>query len=162
MSGWSALFVGTFAYWLPLMIGVAVGMFCVFAGSRMRRKKPEPPPPQPQVISTYDPFIQGSALENRKSLRRSGNPVPVMYAPTDDRQIVKQALVLDRSLGGLRLGAEEKVAPGTRLAVLPASATESTPWIEVDVLRVEQVEDCWELHCQFTKTPQWSILLMFG
>ncbi len=162
MSWWSALFVGSLVYWLPLAIGVGVGMFCVYAGNRMRRKQPESVPPQPQVISAYDPFVHGSALEHRKSLRRSGNPVPVLYAPAADRQTVKQALVLDRSLGGLRLGAEEKVKPGTRLAVLPASATESTPWIEVDVLRAEQVEDCWELHCQFTKTPQWSILLMFG
>ena len=73
-----------------------------------------------------------------------------------------RALVLDRSVGGLRLAAEEDVAAGTRLVVLPANAPELTPWIEIEVRGSNLVDDSWELRCQFVKTPQWSILLLFG
>ena len=46
--------------------------------------------------------------------------------------------------------------------MLPTNASEQVPWIEIEVRTCRLVEDSWELGCQFVKTPQWSILLLFG
>lgn len=168
MNLWHDFVQGALPYqtlWLPLAIGMVAGMTCVFVGSRVARSRRQARGPAPEVQSVtriHDPFIHGSLTEQRRSLRRGGNPVVVVYARPNNTNNPSRGLVLDRSVGGLRLGIEEEIAPGTRLLVLPASATTQTPWIEVDVCGCKPVDDSWELHCQFVKTPQWSILLMFG
>jgi hypothetical protein len=152
-------------YWLPVFIGMAAGMLCVFAGNivwRGKKRSAAKPALATPVNATHDPFVHGSQTEQRKSVRRAGHPIVLLYARAENRKVVQRALVLDRSLGGLRLATDEEVAPGTRLFVLSANATESVPWIEVDVCRNQQVDDSWELNCQFVKTPPWSILLLFG
>jgi hypothetical protein len=150
-------------YWLPLIIGMVAGMLCLFMGScigraRKRTVAPAPAPAAPD----HDPFVHGSLTDHRKSLRRSGNFVEILYADPQNRDVTRRALVLDRSIGGLRLAAEEEMAPDSRLVVLPVHASELVPWVEIDVRTCRRVEDCWELGCQFVKTPQWSILLLFG
>ena len=37
-----------------------------------------------------------------------------------------------------------------------------TPWVDVEVRMCRALKDGYELGCQFVKTPNWSILLMFG
>lgn len=167
MHLWNDFLHGALPYqqfWLPLAIGVAAGMVCIFTGNLLcRARRPvkastqSSPPP-----AAYDPFVQGSMTEQRKSYRRAGNLVQVLYARPENKNNPQRALVLDRSVGGLRLAAEEEIAIGTRLVVLPANAPEMTPWTEIEVRSSGLVDDSWELHCQFMKTPQWSILLLFG
>ena len=154
-------------FWLPLAIGTAAGMLCLFTGSLLLRgKQPKPKHKLARkamaAVANHDPFEQGSLLEKRKSLRRSGNPLAILYALPESKNTPEWALVLDRSLGGLRLATEEEIAPGTRLVVLPINAADVAPWVDIDVLNCKFVDDCWELGCQFVKTPQWSILLLFG
>ncbi|MCI0684824.1 MAG: hypothetical protein L0Y71_22230 [Gemmataceae bacterium] len=166
MELWSDFLNGVLPYqeyWFPLAIGIAVGMGCIFTGNLVwRARKPTPRKPQPPAPPGYDPFLQGSPSEQRKSYRRAGNLVQVLYARPDNKESPRRALVLDRSMGGLRLATDEEVAAGTRLVVLPVNAPELTPWTEIEVRDSSLVEDCWELRCQFLKTPQWSILLLFG
>jgi len=168
MALWEDFWRGTLpyqGYWLPVLIGTAAGMLCVFTGNivwRDRKRRAARPVLATPVNSAHDPFVHGSQTEQRKSVRRGGNPVLVLYARAENRKVVQRAVVLDRSMGGLRLATDEEVAPGTRLFVLSAHATESVPWVEMDVCRNQQVEDSWELNCQFVRTPPWSILLLFG
>ncbi len=150
-------------YWLPLAIGLAAGMLCLFMGNLVwRGKRPKLAKKAATAAAIHDPFEQGSLTERRRSIRRPGNPVEVVYALPDNKNAPQRALVLDRSLGGLRLAAEEEIEPGTRLVVLPINTADQSPWIEIDVRTCNMVDDCWELGCQFVKTPQWSILLLFG
>ena len=48
------------------------------------------------------------------------------------------------------------------LAVIPLNAPSITPWVDIEVRTCRKVGDNFELGCQFVKTPNWSILLMFG
>ena len=166
MALWNDFLHGALPYqelWLPLAIGLAAGMLCLFMGSLVwRGKRCKLATSAATRVSNHDPFEQGSLSEKRKSLRRPGNPVEILYALPDNKNTPQRALVLDRSLGGLRLAADEQMEPGTRLVVLPINAVGQIPWIDIDVRTCTLVEDCWELGCQFVKTPQWSILLMFG
>lgn len=174
MALWNDFLLGRLPYqhyWLPLAIGVAAGVLCLTMGNvvaRWRRpaRREGAGTSDDASVQTgrlaHDPFVQGSYTENRKSLRRRGNLVEVLYSRPDNRNVVERALVLDRSLGGLRLAVGERLAPETRLVVLPVNSSDQVPWVEIEVRTCSQVKDSWELGCQFVKTPQWSILLMFG
>jgi hypothetical protein len=73
-----------------------------------------------------------------------------------------QGWVLDRSMGGMCLQTSVEFNPGTQLAVLPVNAPTMTPWVDIEVRTCREIKDGFELGCQFIKTPNWSILLMFG
>lgn len=150
-------------YWLPLAIGVGIGLtFLVVARAVFSRRGHALPPP-PTKHAEYDPFAQGSPTEQRKSFRRTGNPVDVHYALADNKKQTNLGWVFDRSVGGLGLVTAEPFAAGTVLAVRPVRSGEATPWVEVTV-RSSRPADAggFELGCQFVKTPPWSVLLLFG
>jgi len=148
-------------YWLPLAIGMGVGLCAVtvsklvFERKKPRRRKPEQAVP--------DPFTAGSHSEQRKSYRRQGNPTGVFIALPDQKDKPMEGWVLDRSMGGICLQANSEFAPDTQLAVLPMNAPTMTPWVDIQVKTCRPLDDeGYELGCQFIKTPAWSILLMFG
>lgn len=152
--------------WVPLLVGMGVGVLAIATGNVVLRRRRQSvaidlPAGQAPAPPGYDPFVHGSPGEQRKSFRRNGNPIEVLYRLGDDKP-VRHGLVLDRSVGGLRLGLDEEVAPGIHLLVLPHGASDMVPWTEVEVRTCRQVGDSWELGCQFVKVPPWSILLMFG
>ena len=156
-------------YWMPLLVGMGVGVLMIATGNIvMRRRRPrrplaervssQPTPGGPD----YDPFMLGSPSDQRKAFRRQGNLVVVSFKLPQDDSPIQQGLVLDRSVSGLRVGLDEEVPPGTRLLLMPAGASEMTPWTEVEVRTCRPIEDSWEAGCQFIKVPPWSILLLFG
>jgi len=166
MDVWNTFLHGSLPYqdyWAPVGMGMAAGTLCLFVCHRVwRGSNPKPAPRPAPAVCTHDPFEQGSLAEKRKSLRRPGNPIEVLIASPISKRSPHRAVVLDRSIGGLRLGAEVQMAAGTRLAVLAVNAPQPTPWVEIDVCACNRVEDYWEIGCQFVKTPPWSILLLFG
>jgi hypothetical protein len=149
-------------YWLPLAIGMSVGL-CALTLSRLvfGRKKPRPEMRPVQSIQ-YDPFTQGSPTEQRKSYRRQGNPVEVFIALAGQKDRPARGLVLDRSIGGICLLARSEFKAGTPVAVLPTNAPNTTPWVDIEVRSCRESDEGYELGCQFVKTPNWSILLLFG
>lgn len=150
-------------YWLPLLIGVGIGLtFLVVAKTVLGRSvRALPPPPNKQA--DYDPFAQGSPTEQRKSFRRTGNPVDVQYSLVDNKKQVNLGWVFDRSVGGLGLVTAENFSAGTVLSVRPVRSGEATPWVDVTVRSSRPAEGGgFELGCQFVKTPPWSVLLLFG
>jgi hypothetical protein len=149
-------------YWLPLVIGLGIGVtFLVVA--RTFLGGPARLPAVPKKHREYDPFTQGSPTEQRKSFRRTGNPVDVQYALPDDKKKCRLGWVFDRSVGGLGLVTTEAFEPGTVLAVHAVRGGEATPWVEVEVRTCRPGESSdFELGCQFVKTPPWSVLLLFG
>jgi hypothetical protein len=149
---------------LPVAAGVvaglgAVGAFHFLTRPRTRvlalRQRPQAPAP--------DPFVHGSASEQRKSLRRQGNPVEVLITdPLSTTASPWTGYVVDRSVGGLCLLVEDPIPTNATLSVRPTNAPDMTPWVEVVVKACREVNPGHEVGCQFVKTPPWSVLLMFG
>jgi hypothetical protein len=152
-------------YWLPLAVGMIVGVLMIATGNIVLRRRPKPSSPNPTPTPggpNYDPFTQGSPSDQRRAFRRQGNLVHVRYRLAHDNSPILDGLVLDRSVTGVRLGLDAEVPPGTRFLLLPAGASELTPWTEVEVRTCRPIEDSWEAGCQFVKVPPWSVLLLFG
>src|SRR4051812_26782410 len=96
-------------YWLPLLIGMGVGI-CALSVSRLAfgRKKTVSRNQETQQESNpespnRDPFTEGSFSEQRKSLRREGNPTQVHVAFPDRKNQPAHGWVIDRSMGGIGL-----------------------------------------------------------
>lgn len=70
--------------------------------------------------------------------------------------------VVDRSMGGLRLEVERVIEPGSVLRVRNSFASATTPWVEVKVQSVQELDDCKYLGCAFVRSPTWEVLMQFG
>jgi hypothetical protein len=150
-------------YWLPLLMGMAVGLGAVTVSKLVfGRKKESEPAPEPKQRVEFDPFTQGSPTEQRKSFRRQGNPIEVYVALQGEKERPLRGWVLDRSMGGVCLQVAAELDAGVQLAVLPVNAPTTTPWVDIEVRSCRAVHDRFELGCRFVKTPAWSILLLFG
>lgn len=129
-----------------------------------RRWTPLPPVMPPPPLLTCRPFDVRNqprgAPDTRKSLRRNGNPVDVFVAETEGEKF--QAVVIDRSTGGLCLSLPHEVKVQTVLKVLACHAPEESPWLAVKVRHCRQAADQWLCGCQFLESPPWSQLLLFG
>lgn len=150
---------------IPLSAGlVAAGSALVlsrFAFAKSAAASPVPPAEKPNA--EHDPFVQGSASEQRNAFRRrGGNPIKVQLGDPQQKGMVKDAWVVDRSMGGLCLAFNEAVAEGSVLEIRAANAPPATPWVEIQVKSCRQAKDDWELGCQFVKTPPWAVMLLFG
>jgi hypothetical protein len=121
-----------------------------------------PPPTTKPRQETADPFVHGSAFEQRKAFRREGNPIEVMVVDSMTDQALRSCFVVNRCVGGLGLFAETTIEPGSQLKVRPTNAPPITPWVEVVVKSCRPATRGFEIGCQFVKTPPWAILLMFG
>ena len=148
-------------YWLPLLIGMGVGV-CALSFSKLVFGKKKRLPKKPPQTLDHDPFTAGSTSEQRKSFRREGNPTEVYLAFPDKKKSPNRAWVLDRSMGGIGLQVSDEYKADTPMAVLPVNAPEMTPWVDIVVRTCRSNDDGYELGCQFVKTPNWSVLLMFG
>ena len=148
--------------WLPLGVGLGAGLLSVLTLGVMARHKAARHVALKPEKDMPDPFVQGSAVDHRRALRRVGNPIKVFLAPPGQDNPQDSAWVLDRSVGGLCLSVEREYATGTFLRVLPSNAPDMAYWIDVDVRSCRPVKGGFELGVQFVKTPPWSILLLFG
>ena len=149
-------------YWLPLVIGMGVGVCALTVSKLAFGRKSLVPQAKPEQTLNHDPFTAGSTTEQRKSFRRQGNPTGVRIALPDQKNQPSEGWVLDRSMGGICIQASQPYAPGTQLAVLPVNAPTMTPWVDIEVKTCRELKGGFELGCQFVKTPNWSVLLMFG
>jgi hypothetical protein len=71
-------------------------------------------------------------------------------------------LVVDRSAGGIRLIVKRPVAEGTLLAVRPARAPSSFPWLKVEVRNSATENGATNLGCRFVAKPTLEELQQFG
>jgi hypothetical protein len=143
-------------YWLPIAAAaiVAMPLLWLFVPSR-RAAAPPPADGPPPVTPPY-------AAEQRRSYRRSGNSIGVLYKLPEQKTGPVQASVHDRSIGGVCLVTHEAVPVGTVLSIRPTQADDIVPWVEVEVCTCRPAEDCYEVGCRFVKTPPYSIMLLFG
>lgn len=154
--------------WVIPVIGVAAAGLAFAVGRRLfvARQAPAISAPESPVGSAEpegepaDVFLHGSANDRRSSPRRRGNSVAVAIRNGSDHST--HGYVLDRSLGGLCLLVENEMTEGATLDVRPEHAPETTPWVTIQVRSCRRRRSEWELGCQFMKTPNWNVLLLFG
>src|SRR5262245_32527426 len=119
--------------WLPLLAGITVAAVSVAAFQWLGRRGQRPvelqveskpaadpapdPLPHPAPGPVRDPFVEGSATEQRRAFRRTGNPVTVLICRADDTSQVWHGRVRNRSVGGLAMVAECAFDPDTVLRV---------------------------------------------
>jgi hypothetical protein len=154
-----------------LLIGAVVTLGVLVLGGLFHRRRPIvhapamrfPPflPPQPES-RPLDPFTQGSLHERRSAPRRAGNPVTVLVSAAGSSAEPARALILDRSVTGIRLALDQPIGPDTVLRLCPASTLGEVPCVEARVMHCRHVNARWEAGCQFVRTPSWSTLLLFG
>jgi hypothetical protein len=151
--------------WLPLAVGVFAGGLCIVVFRALATRRPAlaaPPTPTTRTEQPYDPFVQGSATEQRRAHRRGGNPVEVLLAAEQETTPAWRGWVVDRSVGGLCLCVPQEFDQGTCLRAMPVNAPEFTPWTELEVRSCRSSTEGYEIGCQFLRQPTWSVLLLFG
>jgi hypothetical protein len=156
--------------WAAPVIGVLAGLVAFYVGSLVLGKRRRPVPWQSPDLSgtaaatglSTDPFLQGSTLERRTSIRRKGNAIAVLISDAEVTTEPYSGWVVDRSMGGLGITVPRPVAPGTILSVRTTNAPTTCPWVQVEVRSCREVQREFELGCQFVRTPPWSVLLLFG
>ena len=163
MSFPSGLDVSRWEIWLVPIVGLAfAGVAFLMGRTCFRLVRSGPPVEEPPTREADDPFVTGSQSERRRALRRQGRAVQVLIS--DEAALVPhtEGLVLDRSMGGLRLAVDTPVAENAILSLKATDAPHTTPWVQVRVKTCRQQADRYEVGCEFLRTPSWSILLLFG
>jgi hypothetical protein len=149
---------------LPALVGLLTGGAFIVASRVLaaRRERPVIEAPPEKKTPEHDPFVHGSKSERRAGPRRGGNPVAIYYQPLERKGQPLEGWVRDRSVGGMCIILHEQFAAGTFLRLLPVSAPDTTPWVDVEVRSCRKQGDGYELGCQFVKQPPWGVLLLFG
>jgi hypothetical protein len=148
--------------WLPSLVGLAAGLVTVLTIHFFIRPRGRVEAPPPKDEPAFDPFVHGSASEQRAAHRRTGARVEILLRLPGAAAPLLRGWVLDRSVGGLCVAVDQEFVEGTKLDVRPVNAPETTPWVEVTVRSARRTSEGCQLGCQFARTPPWSVLLLFG
>lgn len=123
--------------------------------------------PAPAAVETGQTLMPGSVVfegvsrDRRAAPRRKGNTVEVVINAQEEEAHLR-GWVIDRSMGGLCIMAEEAIAEGSVVRLRPRNTGETLPWTEVTVRSCRRDGTHFELGCQFHRTPNWNLLLQFG
>jgi hypothetical protein len=139
----------------PLGLGLGCALLAFLFGGMLFGRRPQPAPPTAEESPEDE-----ERSDRRVAMRRRGNPVVVHLAR--GTRVFADALVVDRSVGGLCLNAGVMIEPGTVLNVKPSDASGTLPWTEIEVRSCRQDGAEWQIGCQFVRTPPWSVRMLFG
>jgi hypothetical protein len=149
--------------WALPLVGGALGLGLLLVGFSVlgRRRPARPAPGQAQVTYLREDAAQhGMGEERRRSPRRGGNPtaVQVKYRRVEPFE----ALVVDRSAGGLSLLMDRELEAGLILSIRVVQAPPQVPWVDVKTVHSRPVGERFQIGCQFVAPPPMSVLLFFG
>lgn len=116
-------------------------------------------PSQSTSGAVPDPFVWGSHGEKRGATRRAGCPVAVLLSVANEHL---DALVVERSLGGVALHLDRELPAETFVKVRAKDATPLVPWVEVDVRTCRRESSHYRLGCRFVAVPPTSVLWTLG
>src|SRR5437763_10756916 len=102
-----------------------------------------------EVASPEDAFRYGMGMARRKSVRLSGNQIPVHVSPDGTLESAWEGWIVDRSQGGLRLRVPEPIPVGVVLRVRCLTGSEGLRWAEVHVTNTRAKDEARELGCPF-------------
>jgi hypothetical protein len=100
--------------------------------------------------------------EKRREIRRAGGVVSVLLKDLGAAEEAAEAVVLDRSKGGLLLSLDRALPIGRVISLRAVNAPDDLPWVNLTVRRCRKKGEGWELGCQFVDELPWSVLLLFG
>jgi PilZ domain len=146
------------AYWLPMLAATAVALPLGWFFRPARTVAAAPAAGEAPAEKAQPQY----APEQRRSFRRGGNSIGLLYKYTGQKNGPVQASILDRSMGGICVMAHEALPAGTLLSIRPTQADDIVPWVDAEVCTCRPCDDYFELGCRFVKTPPYSILLLFG
>lgn len=138
--------------------GFAIGLIVGLLLRRTPAPLPAPPPPAPQ---TPEP-VEDPSRDKRRNPRRPGRSVEIFVAVAGSFSQPCKGVVLDRAVGGLGILVGDEYAIGSKMSVLPASASKLTPWVEVEVKSCRKSGDDWEIGVQFLTPPPYATMVLFG
>jgi len=165
LSGWDSEVVWAIAAIVGVVVAVVAfvgGWFLIHRRKARLRALAEQAGEWKDQSSPQDAFRYGMGMARRKSVRLSGNQIPVLVSSEKSADAPWDAWVLDRSQGGLRLRVPQAIQVGAVLRVRTVQAPTSIPWVEVQVKNAREKEECWEVGCQFIKNPPNEVLRSFG
>jgi hypothetical protein len=150
--------------WTAPTIGLtSAALMLILALSFLRQRQPAPPRPAAKEGGHGAPFENGSFKERRGAARWRGKITRVLISDAAGTAEPFPGLVYDRSLTGLRISVPHAVEKNRILSVRAVEGETSSDWIQVEVKRCRVRKDgCWELGCQFVRTPPYNQLLLFG
>ena len=149
-----------FALWGVPVLGGLVGGMAFLVGRRMFFASPSPKLSDDELLPGGSVY-EGVSRDRRSAPRRKGNTVEVQMNIQED-QPHQRGWVVDRSMGGLCIMADEAIAEGTVVRLRPRVAAETVPWTEVTIRSCRKDGIYYELGCQFHRTPNWNLMLQFG
>jgi hypothetical protein len=104
----------------------------------------------------------GRIKDKRRSIRRGGDPVPVLVTDGLASTEPVPGMVLNRSRGGLCLSVPQRIEVGQLLAVRTHAFPQDLASLQLRVRHCQPTADGWRIGCQFVEELPWNIILMFG
>jgi hypothetical protein len=153
-----------------MAVGVGFAMLVFWLGwtvlNRRRRERLQKlagtPRDWKEDASPQDAFQYGLGMARRRSVRLSGNHIPVFVSLNDANKVILEGWVVNRSQGGVRLALAQALPIGTTVQVRAMTVSDQMPWVPVEIKNCREKDDTWELGCQFTTDPPSDVLASFG
>ena len=105
---------------------------------------------------------QTTGADRRTTMRRDGQPVPVYLNSAAFEKQTEPAYVIDRSKGGLKIISTKPLPAGSTMQIRAENAPNNIPWLTMIVRSCREIDERYELGCEFEQPPPWNILLLFG
>jgi hypothetical protein len=100
------------------------------------------------------------AAEQRATVRRRKlAPIDVLAAKKGHKPF--RGWVVDHSLGGFRLLLPRKFAIDHLICIRPPNASESIPWLQLQIKSCQPKDEQWEVGCALQSSPSYSVLLSY-
>ncbi|VTS02806.1 PilZ domain-containing protein [Tuwongella immobilis] len=100
--------------------------------------------------------------ERRRFTRRDGTPVAVRILDNSTQSVIEDAVILDRSQGGVRIAVPDQLPIGTEIQIRVQNAGEVVPWVLAIVRNLRFHENRYEIGCEFDGIPPSKALETFG
>ena len=156
-------------FWTAVVVGVGIAILVFWFGwtllirRRTRLKELAGNPLQwKEDASPQDTFRYGLGMARRRSVRLSGNRIPVLISFDEAKKEPLEGWIVNRSQGGLRLALAQALPIGTVMEVRAVTAREEIPWVQVEIKNCREKDGIWELGCQFVAKPSPAVLASFG
>jgi hypothetical protein len=156
-------------FWTAVAVGVAFAGMVFWLGwtlwirRRTRlRQLAGTPRHWKEDASPQDAFRYGLGMARRRSVRLSGNQIPVLVSLDHSKKDPLEGWVINRSQGGLRLTLAQALPVGTIMEVRAMLAQDEIPWVQVEIKNCREKGQSWELGCEFVGDPSQEVLASFG
>jgi hypothetical protein len=145
-AGWETWWIG-----LTALISVAVGLFL---GRYLSLRGTAPADTEPAEQDR--PHDEAYWAEKRSSPRFQVRAMRVLLAESPNQTDFIEAVMLNRSLGGLGLSVDREIPAGKTLHVCICESERDNHWSVIEIRYCRPERGRWTLGCKFLETPATS------